>query len=284
MKKTTIVIGESSSIPLEIAEKYNMHLVPFVMEWKEEANIEGKTIFEKMRNAKKNGLKTYPKTSQPSIGVYKKIFEEILSTGQEVLCLTISSKISGTYNSAFQARKMLKEELQNKVFIFDTMNADATEALLGIKAAELVAQGKTAEEIYNSLDNSKIHVFGMTESPRWLETGGRINSTIASILENAQKLGLRPILGIKDGLIKPTTVKMKAKDTAEALLKEVQGLKNPKLKIAITHADNLEEALKLKTLIEDNFPESTIEFISLISLVIGAHVGPGSLLVCTLED
>ncbi|MDD3292602.1 MAG: DegV family protein [Candidatus Pacebacteria bacterium] len=284
MKKTTIVIGESSSIPLEIAEKYNMHLVPFVMEWKEEANIEGKTIFEKMRNAKKNGLKTYPKTSQPSIGVYKKIFEEILSTGQEVLCLTISSKISGTYNSAFQARKMLKEELQNKVFIFDTMNADATEALLGIKAAELVAQGKTAEEIYNSLDNSKIHVFGMIESPRWLETGGRINSTIASILENAQKLGLRPILGIKDGLIKPTTVKMKAKDTAEALLKEVQGLKNPKLKIAITHADNLEEALKLKTLIEDNFPESTIEFISLISLVIGAHVGPGSLLVCTLED
>jgi DegV family protein with EDD domain len=284
MKKTTIVIGESSSIPLEIAEKYNMHLVPFVMEWKEEANIEGKTIFEKMRNAKKNGLKTYPKTSQPSIGVYKKIFEEILSTGQEVLCLTISSKISGTYNSAFQARKMLKEELQNKVFIFDTMNADATEALLGIKAAELVAQGKTAEEIYNSLDNSKIHVFGMIESPRWLEAGGRINSTIASILENAQKLGLRPILGIKDGLIKPTTVKMKAKDTAEALLKEVQGLKNPKLKIAITHADNLEEALKLKTLIEDNFPESTIEFISLISLVIGAHVGPGSLLVCTLED
>jgi len=284
MKKTTIVIGESSSIPLEIAEKYNMHLVPFVMEWKEEANIEGKTIFEKMRNAKKNGLKTYPKTSQPSIGVYKKIFEEILSTGQEVLCLTISSKISGTYNSAFQARKMLKEELQNKVFIFDTMNADATEALLGIKAAELVAQGKTAEEIYNSLDNSKIHVFGMIESPRWLEAGGRINSTIASILENAQKLGLRPILGIKDGLIKPTTVKMKAKDTAEALLKEVQGLKNPKLKIAITHADNLEEALKLKTLIEDNFPESTIEFISLISLVIGTHVGPGSLLVCTLED
>ncbi len=284
MKKTTILIGESSSIPLEIAQKHNIRLVPFIMEWPEEGSIEGKTIFEKMRNARKNGLKTYPKTSQPSIGVYKKIFEELLFTGQEILCLTISSKISGTYNSAFQARKMLKEDLQNKVFIFDTMNADATEALLGIKAAELAEQGKTAEEIYNSLDNSKINVFGMIESPRWLEAGGRINSTIASILENAQKLGLRPILGIKDGLIKPTTVKMQAKDTAEALLKEVRGLKKQKLRIAITHADNPEEAMKLKSLIENNFPESTIEFISLISLVIGAHVGPGSLLVCTLED
>lgn len=284
MKITTIIAGESSSIPIELAQKYEIKLVPFIMDWEEGKMYEGENIFEKMRNGKKQGMKTFPKTSQPSIGVYKKAFDEILSQGQEIVCITISSKISGTYNSAFQAKKMLKEEDQKKVFIYDTLNADATEALVAIKFAELAQKGESAEKIYNSLDLSKIHLFGMVESPRWLEAGGRISPTIAGLLEKMQSIGMRPVLGIKDGVIKPTTLKMQAKDTAEALLKEIKGLKNPKLRISITHGDNLEEALKLKSLIEKDLPESRIEFINFISTVIGAHTGPGTLIACAIED
>jgi len=282
--KTTIIAGESSSIPLELAQKNQIKLVPFVMDWEEGMLYEGKNIFEKMRDGKKKGMKTFPKTSQPSIGVYKKAFDEVLSQGQEIVCITISSQISGTYNSAIQAKKMLSETDQKKVFIFDTMNADATEALVAIKASELAQKGESAENIFNSLDISKIHLFGMVESPRWLEAGGRLNSTVASLLEKMQGIGMRPVLGLKDGLIKPTTLKMQAKDTAEALLKEIKGLKNQKLRLSITHADNLEEALILKSLIEKDLPESKIEFINLVSTVIGAHVGPGTLIVCALED
>lgn len=282
--KTTIIAGESSSIPLELAQKNQIKLVPFVMDWEEGMLYEGKNIFEKMRDGKKKGMKTFPKTSQPSIGVYKKAFDEVLSQGQEIVCITISSQISGTYNSAIQAKKMLSEADQKKVFIFDTMNADATEALVAIKASELAQKGESAENIFNSLDISKIHLFGMVESPRWLEAGGRLNSTVASLLEKMQGIGMRPVLGLKDGLIKPTTLKMQAKDTAEALLKEIKGLKNQKLRLSITHADNLEEALILKSLIEKDLPESKIEFINLVSTVIGAHGGPGTLIVCALED
>lgn len=282
--KTTIIAGESSSIPLELAQKNQIKLVPFVMDWEEGMLYEGKNIFEKMRDGKKKGMKTFPKTSQPSIGVYKKAFDEVLSQGQEIVCITISSQISGTYNSAIQAKKMLSEADQKKVFIFDTMNADATEALVAIKASELAQKGESAENIFNSLDISKIHLFGMAESPRWLEAGGRLNSTVASLLEKMQSIGMRPVLGLKDGLIKPTTLKMQAKDTAEALLKEIKGLKNQKLRLSITHADNLEEALILKSLIEKDLPESKIEFINLVSTVIGAHAGPGTLIVCALED
>jgi len=272
--KTTIIAGESSSIPLELAQKNQIKLVPFVMDWEEGMLYEGKNIFEKMRDGKKKGMKTFPKTSQPSIGVYKKAFDEVLSQGQEIVCITISSQISGTYNSAIQAKKMLSEADQKKVFIFDTMNADATEAFVAIKASELAQKGESAENIFNSLDISKIHLFGMVESPRWLEAGGRLNSTVASLLEKMQSIGMRPVLGLKDGLIKPTTLKMQAKDTAEALLKEIKGLKNQKLRLSITHADNLEEALILKSLIEKDLPESKIEFINLVSTVIGAYVGP----------
>jgi DegV family protein with EDD domain len=284
MKPVTIIVGQSSSIPLDIVEKYNMYLLPFTVDWAEGEGVEGKTIFEKMRNVKKQGLKTHPKTSQPSMGAYKKAYDEIIAKDNDIVCITISSKISGTYNSAVQGKKMTNEDAQKRIFIVDSLNADASEALLAIKAAELAKQGLSAEEISKAIDISKVHLFGMLESPRWLEAGGRISSTVAGILESAQKIGLRPILGIKDGLIHPTTVKMKAKDTAEALFKELQGLKNPKLRIGISHGDNLEEALRLEKMIKENLPESKIDFISMTSFVIGAHVGPGAVIVCALED
>jgi DegV family protein with EDD domain len=284
MKTTTIIVGESSSIPNELVQKYEMYLITFPIDWPEGEVIIGKNIFEKMRKAKEQGIKTFPKTSQPAMGIYKKAYDEVLSKGQDVICITISSKISGTYNSAIQAKKMLSENDQKKVFVFDTFNADSTEALAAIKATELAEQGKTAEEIYNYLLNSKLHIFAMVESPRWLEAGGRINGTIAGALEAMQKIGMRPVLGIKDGVIKPTTLKMQAKDTANALLKELLGIKKNKLKISISHADNINEAEKLKKLIEENIPQSKIEFINFTSTVIGAHVGPGTIIVCALEE
>ena len=284
MKPTTIIVGESAAMPAEILEKYGMYSLPFTVDWAERESIEGNTIFEKMRTVKKLGLKTYPKTSQPPIGAYKRAYDEILAKGNDIVCVTVSSQISGTYNSAFQARKMLSEEVQKGIFIIDSLNVDVSEALLAIKAAELSEQGLSAEDIFKSIDVSKVHLFGMVESPRWLEAGGRISSTVAGILEAAQKMGLRPVLGIKDGFVKPTTVKMKAKDTAEALLKELLGLKNHKLRIGISHGDNIEEALRLEKMIKESLPESKVEFINTISIVIGAHVGPGALLVSALED
>jgi DegV family protein with EDD domain len=282
--KTTIIVGESSALPLEIITKYGMYSLPFTVDWKEGETIEGQNIFEKMRNVKKQGIKTCPKTSQPSMGAYKKAYDEIIAKGNDVVCITVSSKISGTYNSAVQGKKMLNDEAQKRIFVIDSLNVDASEALLAIKAAELAEKGLSGEEIYKAIDVSKVHLFGMVESPRWLEAGGRISNTVASILESAQKMGLRPVLGIKDGLVKPTTIKMKANDTAEALLKELQGLKNPKLRIGISHGDNLEEALRLEKMIKENLPESKVEFINMTSSVIGAHVGPGTIIACALED
>jgi fatty acid-binding protein DegV len=130
----------------------------------------------------------------------------------------------------------------------------------------------------------------MLESPKWLEAGGRINHATSIILSQMQKLGMRPVLSVIDGVIKPANLKMQAKDTANALFKQVEDtIKKPsaegkKIKIAISHADNLEEAQKLRTLIEDKYPEAKVEFISLTSSVIGCHVGPGTLICCSIEN
>jgi len=289
MKNTTIIVGESSAMPPELVQKYGMKTVPFIIDWEEQEGISGKNIYEKMRNAQRQGLKTNPKTSQPAIGVYKKAYDELLAQNQDIICFTVSSKISGTYNSAMQAKKMFNEEAQKKIFVLDTLNVDIGEALLAIRAAELIEEGNSAENAFKILEGlvSKAHLFGMVENPRWLEAGGRISGAVAGVLEKMQGLGMRPVLGIKDGEVKPVTLKMQAKDTSGALLKEVENLvkKLPgKYRAAISHADNINEAERLKKMIEEKFPGTKIDFVGMTSFVIGAHVGPGTVLVCLLQD
>lgn len=245
-----------------------------------------------MREAERVGIKTTPKTSQPSIGVFKKIFEDIFNDSENIICVTISSAISGTYNSAVQAQKMLDEDKQKRVLIIDSFNADASESLLALKAAELSEEGRSLEEIKKELEAllPKTFLFGMIESPKWLEAGGRINHALAVILSQMQKIGMRPILSVKDGVIKPANLKMQAQDTATALLKQMEDVvKKPlsdgkKCRVGISHADNLEQAQRLRNLIEEKYPQIKIEFISTTSMVIGCHVGPGTLICCSLES
>ncbi|MFA5228350.1 MAG: DegV family protein [Candidatus Paceibacterota bacterium] len=291
MKKTTIIIGQSASITNELIEKYEFIVTPFIIDWPEMESLEGNNVFEKMRDAEKKGVKTTPKTSQPSIGVFKKAFEEALEKSESAICITISSGISGTYNSALQAKKMLTEENQSRVFILDTFNADASESLIAIRAGELSQEGKSGEEIFKEITemSPNVYLFGMLESPRWLEANGRINHALSVILSQMQKIGMRPILSMKDGLIKPANLKMQAKDIAQALFKQTEEvIKKPleegKLcRVAISHADTLEEAEKLKKMFEEKYPQVRVDFIALTSPVIGCHVGPGALICCSVE-
>ncbi|MFA5730319.1 MAG: DegV family protein, partial [Candidatus Paceibacterota bacterium] len=210
MKKSTIVIGESAPITRELLDKYGMVVVPFVIDWPEGEKLSGNNVFEKMREAERIMIKTTPKTSQPSVGVFKKAFEEALNNSENVICITISSAISGTYNSAIQAQKMFDEEKQKRILVIDSFNADASESLLALKAAEMSEEGKSLEEIKKGIEAllPKTFLFGMIESPKWLEAGGRINHALSVILSQMQKIGMRPILSVKDGVVKPANLKM----------------------------------------------------------------------------
>lgn len=292
MKKTTIIAGESAPMTKEVSDRFGFVIVPFNIDWPEGENLQGNNIFEKMREAEKQGVKTTPKTTQPSMGTYKKAFDEALENSENIVCITISSVISGTYNSAIQAKKLFDEETQKRIFVLDSYNADASESLLAIRAAELAEEGKSGEEIFKTLESlvPKTFLYGMLESPKWLEAGGRLSHALSIILSQMQKIGMRPILSVIDGAVKPANLKMQAKDTANALFKQLEEtIKKPlaegkKCRVAISHADNLEQAQRLRSLIEEKYPQVKFEFISVTSTVIGAHVGPGTLICCSLEN
>jgi DegV family protein with EDD domain len=285
MKKISLIIGETASLPKEIVKNYEMVFVPYIVDWPDGNALVGENIFQKMREAEKKGIKTFPKTSQPSPWIFKKIFEEELKKAEKIFCLTLSSKLSGGYNSALQAREMLKKK--ERIFIFDTLNVTVGEGLIDFRVAKMIQEGKEEKEILRELPKiiENTHLFGMVENPKWLEAGGRISHSFAVLLEKMQKIGMRPLIGVKKGEVKPVALKMKAKNVPQALFqqlkKEIEKVKlgKGKIKVAIGHADNLEGAKEIEELIEKNLKEIEVLFLGLIDPVIGVHVGPGTLAI-----
>ena len=289
MNKTTIILGGSASINNELTQKYKFVIVPFKLEWAEESSLSGDNIFAKMRASEEKGIPSAPKTSQPSIGAFKKAFEDAALNNGNAIYIAISSKISGAYNSALQGKKMLPEDDQKRIHIIDSENADAAETLLAIMAAEMAEKGMDIEEIIRETESSikKTYLFGMLGNPKWLEVGGRIGHAAATMLFQMQKLGMRPVVHVREGIVKPANLKINSKDTAEALFKHFENIadKSKKYRVGISHADNIAEAEELKRIFEAKCSEGVkVEFVNMAGIIIGSHVGPGTVICSIIEE
>ena len=291
MNKIGLVVDEGADLPQEIIEKYQMAVVPVKMDWPEVENLPGENTFQKMREAEKREIKSFGKTSQPSPKDFLDAFERQLERFDKIICITLISKLSGTYNSANQARGILKEEDQKRVFIVDSLNASCGEGLSDLKAIDLIEQGKDTEEIVKELEKfvPQVRLYGMLEEIKWLEASGRISSTLANWVRRMQKIGVRPIIGIKKGVIKAIGIKAGAKDIPTGLFHQFEAktkkLRNQgkKIRVAITHGDNLEGAQRLKEMIEKELEGVEVAFINLIDNVLGVLVGPNTLVLAWSE-
>lgn len=293
MEKISVIVCNFASLTEEVANKYGIVQVVSKPYWPEEDLLEGDNIFQKMKDALRKGIKTVPKTSQPSIGVFKKYFDEALNKGNEVICITISSKISGTYNTALQTKKFFDQEKQKRIHVIDSNNIDAAETLLAIKAVEIAKEENDVEIIVNRISSyiNETYFYGMTENPDQMEAGGRISHVLAKVLSEMQKIGMRPILHMKDGVVKAANLKMNAKNISEALFKQFEKINKKALtegvvfRVAISHADNISEAEKLKSLFEEKYKNQVkIDLITMTGVFIGSHVGPGTLMCGVLKE
>ncbi len=288
MNKIGLVIDEGADLTLDIIAKHQIAVVPLKLEWPSEIeNLPGETVFHRMKEADKRGMKIFCKTSQPSPKDYLDIYKKQLEKFEKLICLTVTSKLSGTYNSAVQAKNFLPEEQKNKVFIVDTLSAACGEGLLVLKAIDLIDQDKQVEEIVKELEQlvSRVFLYVALKDPKWLEASGRISSTIANWIRKMSNINLRPLLGMKKGVLKPISIKMGVKDVAEAIFKQLESKtkksrkQGKRIKIFISHALALEACQKLQDLIGENMENTEIVAANLLDQIIGSIVGPGSMAV-----
>lgn len=286
MKSIGIVVGDDADIPQELLKKLNIAVYPFVVEW-DDKNISNNTLlYKKMREAEKEKALTFPRTSQPSVETFVSIFSQALYDHESILVFTISSAVSGCFNSAMQAKKSFSQKDQTRIYIIDSCATTGAEGLLALFTKRLINKGEDITSILAKLKQKKVVLYGTFDNPYWAQKGGRINSVQATVVKHMISKGFRPILTLKNGQITNYKIQIGAKDKEVALFKQFkeQVKKDVQVSIAITHSDCLEKAKTLESIFLKEYPRVTISYISVVSAVVGAHIGPDGLILSWIEE
>jgi len=268
-----LVIDDICSLPEKIIEDFQIEIVKMKLFFPEWEKFPEKNLYQFMKETK-----THPKTSAPSPGDYLKAYKKLLENFEKILVITLTSKLSATYNSARQAKELMPDP--SKIEIFDSLLASAPEGLLAIRAGKLIREGKNLEEIVKTLENlrEKAKLFGFLETTYWVEKIGRMSHWQGKAFGILKGLGVQPMIGIKKGKVSLTGFNFWTKDIFEALFHQLRHeAKKQKIRVGINYTDNIELAYKLKEKVEKEL-KTEVAFVSLVPPIVGANSGPGTLL------
>jgi DegV family protein with EDD domain len=275
MGKVNIITDSSANLPRNIAEQYNIRIVPLTLHWDGETYFDGVDIQAEEFYTRLSSSKTIPTTSQATIGQFMEVFEPLVKAGEDVLYLSVSFGISATYNSAVQAAEMLGNP--PNLVVTDTRLVSMALSLLVIEAARAAEQGATLCEVRQVAEDAlpRIGVFFTVDTLEYLHKGGRINSA-KRLLGSA--LNLKPIMEIRDGKIELVESVMSTKKATTRMLDLIEKAINGRtpVRIAPFHAVAYDRMLAMEAGAIERFRPVEI-FRSEVSPVIGTHTGPGTL-------
>lgn len=259
----------------------NLTVIPLTIHFGPEEYRDGETIDHKTFYEKLLSTKELPTTSLIPPGQFQAAFEKAREAGETVIAVVLSSKLSGTYQSAVLAA----QEFDN-VYVVDSMNATLGEQILVKYALQLAEQGLSAQEIVAELERSKSHVnlMGLPGTLEFLHRGGRMSKTIA-VLGSA--LSIKPVLRLVDGVVVMVGKARGFKNGYSYLSQEVTKSGVDFTKPLCLGYTGLSDAL-LQRYIEDSRAiwEGKIDKlpISTVGATIGTHVGPDAVIVSFFDN
>lgn len=189
-----IIIDSACDMPKEQADAFNLDFLPLKTIFGDEEFLDGITITHDEFYSKLESSKVNPSTSQVSPAEYEDIYEDVKKKGDTAIVITLSSKLSGTFQSANIAR----DGYEDCVTIVDSENVTLGEQLLVLYACQLRDKGLSVEEIVAALEQKKkdIRVVAVLDTLEYLQRGGRISKT-AAVAGNL--LSIKPLVAITDG-------------------------------------------------------------------------------------
>ena len=221
-----IISDGSCDLDIDTLKKYNIHTVPFYVSFdgekydKEIQEIEIRDVYERMVTEPK----LYPKTSLPSVQNYVDAFTPYVEEGKAIICITITTTLSGSFNSAENAKDILLEDYPDaKITVINSFGATVFQGLYAIEAAKMQQAGKSYEEVVEKIQGEmqeSARIFFTIGSLDYLQHGGRIGK-LAGIAGNV--LNLKPMITLKGGAIESSGLarsRKKSKAKCIELLRE----------------------------------------------------------------
>ncbi|MBE6050742.1 MAG: DegV family protein [Clostridium sp.] len=275
-----IICDSASDITREVAKELNIKVLPIKTifgedEYLDGVNLSHKEFFEKLEESD-----NLPTTSQITPYDYEEAFKEAVESGDTVVCITMSSKLSGCNQSANIAAA---DYLEN-VFVVDSENVCIGEQILVKLAVNLRDEGKTASEIAEILDKEKknIRLIAILDTLEYLKKGGRISSTAAFA---GTLLGIKPLVAVEDGTVvsvgKARGLKS-GNNTINKLIEKEGGIDSNKPSM-LAYSGLSDEMLK-KYIDGSKDIYEYVPSITTIGCAIGTHAGPGAIAVAFFKN
>lgn len=276
MPKVKVIIDSTVYMPEKYLKELDIDVIPLHVIWGDDIYRDGVDISPEEFYGRLPDAKVMPTTSQPSPKEFMELYEKYLAEGRDILSIHISAQMSGTVDSANQAKAQLGAD---NIEVLDSQFTTLGTAFQAISAARAAKQGASLEECAaiarNVRENTQIYF--LVDTLEFLKRGGRIGGA-AALLGSA--LNLKPILYVKEGAIesyeKVRTSKKALARIIEIVEKQI-GDKRP-VYLGISQATAPESAAWLKAEVLKHFKDDDIiEFVEAeLSPVIGTHAGPGT--------
>ena len=267
------IIDSASDVMPNECKKLGVVHVPLTVRFGDKEFADGVDInpkkFYKMLTS---GKEAHPTTSQVTPAAFGEAMEKVVEKGDTAVVITISSKLSGTYQSACIAAS----EYEGKVFVVDSLSATIGERMLLQYGMKLAAEGLDAAAIAAKLDEvkTKVRIYARLDTLEYLKKGGRVSAATAVV---GTMLNIKPIIAVQDGLVQ-SVGKARGPKQADKLLRELIEKDGIDFSKPLCAAWSGLEDDNLKTFLSDSKELlcNTDATIAVVGSVIGAHVGPGA--------
>ncbi|NLE46540.1 MAG: DegV family protein [Chloroflexi bacterium] len=273
-QRIVIVTDSTACIPQHVLNGVNVPVIPLWLIWGDERFRDGVDIDQHTFYRRLPHSKVFPTTSQPSAGEFIEFFQQGSVGADAIVGAFISSKISGTVQSALAAQDQLKQQLDIRVI--DSLSTSMGLGFVVLAAIRAAAAGKSVDEVVAAAERmrERVNVLFVVDTLEYLHRGGRIGGAKRFL---GTALSIKPILHLEDGSIEALTqVRTKRKAVNQLLEIIEERLAGRRIaEVAVLDVDAPTEGDSLAKQITKEFDASELIRTS-VSPVIGAHAGPGT--------
>jgi len=217
---------------------------------------------------------TLPKTSQPPVSDFEAVFREALARGQDVVCVTISSLLSGTFNAARLAAEAVDPE---RIRIVDSLATTMQLGWVAVAAARAAQQGEGLDAVAGAAEaaRSRVKLYAVLRTLDYVHKGGRIGRAQQLV---GSALAIKPILGVIDGIVTPVE---RVRTWKKAVTRVAELITPAPTDIIVMHCDNLDDARAVSGRLSQTYPDAMID-IGFAGAAITTYAGPGAVGVAAL--
>lgn len=277
-RKVLVVTDSTSDIPAHYREELGIEVVPLSINFENETLIDGVDLTPAEYIARLRTVNKLPSTAQPTVDQFLTAYRRGLDAGMDVVCITLSSGLSGTNNSASLAASELGSD---RVNVIDSKSATMALGWVVIEAARAAQGGAELDDVVSAAEKARDNVqfLALLETLDYVYKGGRIGR--AGHLVGAA-LGIKPILGLEGGTVLAVERVRTWKKALKRMI-ELAAAHGNLLDISVLHTDNLPEAQRVATEMKSRFPGANIE-IGYAGTTIATYAGPGAVGIMTRAE